>query len=170
MENNSARKFVLIPVDLWKSEINNSRDQSSVSSIPTTSFFNKKPEKDPETSIESETKEEKVSEKDPNVNIKTNSLLEYLYTQVGKDHQKKKILQAIFDCKTIKLSNTYTLIVNNVDTQVKILDFITHLRRRTGDFSDVYLLILRELNLNPRLINNKRISKNERENWITYTF
>ena len=52
------------------------------------------------------------------------------------------LIDKISSCSRFKLSNSQTIIMDGVDTEKLISDFILHLRRKNSDFPEIYFTLL----------------------------
>ena len=66
----------------------------------------------------------------------------------------------------IKLSNSQTLILTNVETRISLLDFAQQLRRQNADIPDIYFTLLDAAGLSPTLILSQNATPKERGSWV----
>ena len=79
-----------------------------------------------------------------------------------KGHINKKLfvkadplLDKTLSCSRIKISNSQTIILDDVDTGVLISDFTLHLHRKNADVPDIYLTLLDAARISPSLVFNQ---------------
>ena len=78
------------------------------------------------------------------------------------------LIDKTLSCPRIKFSNSQTIILDGVDTQVLISDFTLHLRRKNADVPDIYFTLLDAAGLSPSLVFNKNAKAKERRSWIPF--
>ena len=78
------------------------------------------------------------------------------------------LIDKILSCSPIKLSNSQTLSLNDVDTGVLISDFTIHLRRKNADFPDFYFTLLDAAGLSPSLGFNQNAKAKDRGSWVPF--
>ena len=65
------------------------------------------------------------------------------------------LVDKIFSCPCIKLSNSETLILDGVETGIFPWDFAQQLRRKNADVPDIYFTLLDAAGISPTLILNQ---------------
>ena len=80
------------------------------------------------------------------------------------DSLKDKILT----CSRIKLSNSQTIILDDVDTGVLISDFTLHLRRKNADVLDIYFTLLGAAGISHSLVFNQNAKAKDRGSWVPF--
>ena len=91
-----------------------------------------------------------------------------------RDNNKKLFGKAdtltgkILSCSRIKLSNSQTIILDDVDTGVLISDFTLHLRRKNADVSDIYFTLLDAAGISPSLVFNHNAKAKDRGSWVRF--
>ena len=194
--NNSTKKFVLIPQQLWDRysslEVTNKNVQldttktvsSTEEQTPTNSIFVKQKEEKIEKSIPQTQKVELDGTEDQKLEEtvngeKTEQLKKFFMLKIKTNGYKKKILQELFKSDAIKFSNDLTIIANNVDTNIPVLSFIDTIRSsKKRAFTDLHQLVLNTVNIpshlivNPNAIKNEQIKKSDQEKigWVPFTF
>ena len=78
------------------------------------------------------------------------------------------LIDKIFSCSRIKLSNSQTIILDGVDTGVLISDFTLHLHRKNADVPDIYFTLLDAAGISPSLVCNKNTKAKERGSWVSF--
>ena len=71
-------------------------------------------------------------------------------------------------CPRIELSNSQTIILDDVDTEVLISDFTLHFRRKNADVPDIYFTLLDAAGISPSLVFNQKAKAKERGSWIPF--
>ena len=74
----------------------------------------------------------------------------------------------ILSCPRIKLSNSQTIILDGVDTEVLISDFTLHLRRKNADVPDIYFTLLDAAGISPSLVFNQNAKAKDRGSWVPF--
>ena len=70
--------------------------------------------------------------------------------------------------RSIKLSNSQTLILDGVETGIFLSDFAQQLRRKIADVPDIYFTLLDAAGISPTLILNQNAKAKERESWVPF--
>ena len=78
------------------------------------------------------------------------------------------LIDKILSCSRIKLSNSQTIVLDGVDTEVLISDFTLHLRRKNADVPDIYFTLLDAAGISPSLVFNQNAKAKERGSWIPF--
>ena len=78
------------------------------------------------------------------------------------------LIDKIFSCSRIKLSNSQTMIMDGVDTRVLISDFTLHLRRKNADVPDIFFTLLDAAGISPSLVFKQNATAKERGSWIPF--
>ena len=96
-------------------------------------------------------------------------------TDFLKRHINKKLfgkagtlIDNILSCSRIKISNSQTIILDDVDTGVLISDFTQHLRRKNADVLDNYFTLLDAAGISPSLVFNRNAKAKDRGNWVPF--
>ena len=74
----------------------------------------------------------------------------------------------ILSCPRIKLSNSQTLILDDVKTGIFLSDFAQQLRRQNADVPDIYSTSLDAAGISPTLILNQNAKAKERGSWVPF--
>ena len=95
--------------------------------------------------------------------------------QIGSLNLNKKMFgkadplkDTILSCSRIKLSNSQTKILDNVDTRVLMPDFTQHLRRKNADVPDIDFTLLDAAGKSPCLVFNQIAKAKERGSWVSF--
>ena len=160
-----THKFVLIPLFLWDQFNSHKKAGESTYSFPDDGFFQSN------TETESDKKPIKEIEKLPKeiLSGKTEEVKQKLLSFIGSDHNKKKILNALFESPQIKISANLTIIVDNVDTQINVATFINSIRGKKAQISDLHYVILKAIGLTTSLVNNPHVEQ-QQGSWLPYSF
>ena len=93
--------------------------------------------------------------------------------QIGSLNFNKKLfgkadslIDKIFSCSRIKLSNSQTIVLDGVDTAVLISDFTKHLRRKNADVPDIYFTLLDAAGISPSLVFHQNAKAKDRGSWV----
>ena len=78
------------------------------------------------------------------------------------------LVDKILSCPRIKLSNSQTLILDGVETEIFLSDFTQKLRRKNTDVPDIYFNLLDAAGISPTLILNQNAKAKERGNWVPF--
>ena len=78
------------------------------------------------------------------------------------------LMDNVFSCSRIKLSNSQTLILDGVDTGVLISDFIPHLRRKNTDVPHSCFTLLNVAGISPSLVLNQNAKADHRGSWVPF--
>ena len=78
------------------------------------------------------------------------------------------LMYKILSCSRIKLSNSQTIILDGVDTEVLIAEFPNHLRRKNVHVPDIYFTLLDAAGISPYLVFNQNTKTEDRESWLTF--
>ena len=82
------------------------------------------------------------------------------------------LIDKIFSCSRIKLSNSQTIILDCVDTGVLTSDFTLHLRRKKmivwKDSPDIYFILLHAAGISPSLVFNQNAKATDRGSWVPF--
>ena len=98
----------------------------------------------------------------------------YHIDSIKKEINKKlfskadSLVDKILSCPRIKLSNSQTLILDGVETEVFLLDFAQQLRRKNADVPDIYFTSLHAAGISPTLILNQNATAKERGSWVPF--
>ena len=71
------------------------------------------------------------------------------------------LVDKIFSCARIKLSNSQNLVLYGVETGIFLSDFAQQLRRKNADAPDIYFTLLDAAGLSPTLIPNQNAKAKE---------
>ena len=178
------QRFVLIPYSSWESQQQQQQHQQTVvysqsnNNDPlkpydkaTSILINKPSDTLPEAVPQQQQQQQQQQHSPPPpVSLKTTAVREALELELKKDFYAKKILDQLFATESIEFSTTNTIIVDNIDTKLKVIDFIQTLRRKTGAVDDRHILVLDHLNLNPQLVNNRNALNRESGDWLPFAF
>ena len=78
------------------------------------------------------------------------------------------LVDKILSSPRIKLSNSQTLILDDVETGIFLSDFAQQLRRKNADVPDIYFTLLDAPELSPTLILNQNAKAKERGSWVPF--
>ena len=78
------------------------------------------------------------------------------------------LIDEILSCSRIKLSNSQTIILDDVDTGVLFSDFTLHLRRKNADVPDIFFTLLDAAGILPSLVFNKNAKDKDRGSWVPF--
>ena len=78
------------------------------------------------------------------------------------------LIDKILSCSRIKLSNSETIVLDEVETGVLISDFTQHLHRKNADVPDIYFTLLDAAGLSPSLVFNQNVKAKDRGNWVPF--
>ena len=78
------------------------------------------------------------------------------------------LVDKILSCPRIKLSNSQTLILDGIETEIFLSDFAQQLRRKNADVPDIYFTLLDAAGISPTLILNQNAKAKERESWVPF--
>ena len=78
------------------------------------------------------------------------------------------LLDKLLSCPRIKLLNSQTLVLDNVETGIFMLDFAQQLRRKNADVSDIYFTLLDTIGISPTLILNQNVEAEERGSKVPF--
>ena len=98
----------------------------------------------------------------------------YQIDSLKRDIKKKLFGKAdtlkdkILSCPRIKLSNSQTIILDDVDTGVLISDFTLPLRRKNKVVPDIYFTLLDAAGISPSLVFNQNAKVKDRGSWIPF--
>ena len=162
------RKFVLVPQFNWENYLEKTEQSLEMNhSFPTDGLFsgfkhnnkiqNKEQEKPGEVLNHSQSIE------------KADKLHTFFASQIGKDYFKKQILEILLNSPNSKISNSRTIVVNNVDTEIGVIAFLIAIRSQRKDITALHENILSEINLPTSLISNKNVQQ-KKEKWISFSF
>ena len=96
--------------------------------------------------------------------------IESLKKEINKKLFSKadSLVEKILSCPRIKLSKSYTLILDGVETGIFLSDFAQQLRRKTADVPDIYFTLLDAAGISPTLILNQNAEAKERGSWVPF--
>ena len=157
-------KFVLIPEYLWN-QLQKSTDFTKQPGNPLSYFVKPDSEDFHNTTKSAQSRPEGTVR---GVSETTKLLRTFFRNQLGKDFYKKQILDLILDSAKVKISNSQTIIVENLDTEIKVIDFINTVRSQKT-ISPLHETILKALDLPSSLITNKNV-RQKQEGWISFSF
>ena len=98
----------------------------------------------------------------------------YQIDSLKRDFNKKLFGKAytlickIFSCPRIKLSNSQTINLDGVDTEMLISDFTLHLRRKNADVPDIYFTLLDAAGISLSLVFNQNAEAKDRGSWVPF--
>ena len=78
------------------------------------------------------------------------------------------LIDKILSCSRIKLSNSQTIVLDDVDTGVLISDFTLHLRRKNADVPDIHFTLLDAAGISPSLVFNQSAKAKGRGSWVPF--
>ena len=78
------------------------------------------------------------------------------------------LIDNILSCSRIKLSNSQTIILDGVDTEVLISDFTLQLGRKNADVPDIYFTLLDAAGISPSLVFNQNAKAKDRGSWVPF--
>ena len=78
------------------------------------------------------------------------------------------LVDKILSCPRIELSNSQTLILDDVGTGIFLSDFAQQLRRKNADVPDVYFTSLDAAGITPTLFLNQNAKAKERASWVPF--
>lgn len=98
--------------------------------------------------------------------------LDLIYKQLFTKTKTKqvKIVEEILNSPRVKLSLENTIILDNRDTGVSLVDFVFKLKKQKESLPDIYLTILDAINLHPSFVSNKHAKETENGSWIPFNF
>ena len=105
---------------------------------------------------------------------KTEQPSTYQIDSLKRDINKKLFGKAdtpiykILSCSRIKLSQSKTIILDDVDTGVLISDFTLHLRRKNVDVPDIYFTLLDAAGISLYLVFNQNTKPKDRGSWVPF--
>ena len=67
-----------------------------------------------------------------------------------------------------KLSLSNTIVLDDTDTGVLLLEFAQQLRRKNADVPDIYFTLLDVADISPSIVFNQNAKAKERGNWIPF--
>ena len=98
----------------------------------------------------------------------------YQIDSVKKEINKKffskadSLVDKVFSCPRIKLSNSQTLNLDGVETGIFLWDFAQQLRRKNADVPHIYFTLLDAAGISPTLILNQNAKAKERGSWVAF--
>ena len=98
----------------------------------------------------------------------------YQVDSLKKEVNKKLFSKAdslvdnFLSCPRIKLSKSQTLILDDVETGVSLLDFAQQLRRKSAEVPDIYFTLLDAACISPTLIFKQNAKAKERGSWVLF--
>ena len=78
------------------------------------------------------------------------------------------LVDKMWSCPRIKLSNSQTLILDGVETGLFLSDFAQQLRRKNADVPDIYFTLPDAAGISPTLILNQNAQAKERGSWVPF--
>ena len=78
------------------------------------------------------------------------------------------LIDKILSCSRIKLSNSQTIILDDIDTGVLISDFTLHLRRKNVNVPGIYCTLLDAAGILPSLVFNQNAKAKVRGSWVPF--
>ena len=78
------------------------------------------------------------------------------------------LVDKILSCPRIKLSNSETLSLDGVETEIFLLDFAQQLRRKNADIPDFSFTLLDAAGISATLILNQNAKGKERGSWVPF--
>ena len=78
------------------------------------------------------------------------------------------LIDKIFSCSGIKLSNSQTIFLDGVDTGGLISHFTLHLLRKNADVPDIYFTLLDAAGISPFLVFNQNAKAKDRGSWVPF--
>ena len=94
--------------------------------------------------------------------------IDSLKRDLNKKHFGKadSLTDKILSCSRIKLSNSQTKTLDDVDTGVLISDFTLYLRRKNADVPDIYFTLLDAAGISPSLVFIQNANAKDRGSWV----
>ena len=98
----------------------------------------------------------------------------YSIDSLKKDINKKlfptadSFVDKILSCPRIKLSNSQTSVLDDVETGIFLWDSAQQLRRKNADVPDIYFTLLDAAGISPTLILNQNAKAKERGSWVPF--
>ena len=78
------------------------------------------------------------------------------------------LIDKILSGSRIKLSNSQTINLEDIDTGVLISDFTLHLRRTNADVPDIYFTLVDAAGISPSLVFNQNAKAKDRGSWVPF--
>ena len=78
------------------------------------------------------------------------------------------LVDKFLSCPRIKLSNSHTLILDVVESEIFVFDFAQQLRRKNTDVLDIYFTLLDAACISPTHILNQNAKGKERGSWVPF--
>ena len=78
------------------------------------------------------------------------------------------LVDKILSCPRINLSNSQTLILDDVETVISLLDFAQQLRRENAEVPDIYFTLFDAAGISPTLILNQNAKAKEKRSWVPF--
>ena len=79
-----------------------------------------------------------------------------------------RLIDKISSCSRNRLSISPAKILDGVETGVLISDFTQLLRRKNGDFPDIYFTLLDAAGISPSLVFNQNAKAKDRRSWVPF--
>ena len=98
----------------------------------------------------------------------------YLIDSLKRDINNKlfgeaeTLIDKIFSCSRMKLSDSQTINLDGVHTGVLIIDFTLHLRRKNLDVTDIYFTSLKAAGLSVSLVFNQNAKAKDWGKWVLF--
>ena len=102
------------------------------------------------------------AEQPPTYQIDSRNLNKKLFSKADP------LIDKILSCSRIKLSNSQTILLDEVDTGVLISDFTQHLRRKNADVPDIHFTLLDAAGISPSLVFNQNAKAKDRGSWVPF--
>ena len=105
---------------------------------------------------------------------KTEQPPSYQIDSLKRDISKKlfgeadTLIDKTLSCSRFKLSNSQTIILDGVVTDVFILDFTQHLGRKNEEVPDIYFTVLDASGLSPSPVFNQNANAKDRKGWVPF--
>lgn len=96
--------------------------------------------------------------------------LDRIHTQLKKHLRSANYVyvDTLLKSQRIKLSESDTIILDDRDTFVPIVDFIVATKQKHKSLPDVYFTILHASDLNPSFVKNQDAKSTDRGNWVPF--
>ena len=98
----------------------------------------------------------------------------YQVDSLKRDIKKKvfgkadNLIDKILSCSRIKLSNSQTIILDDVDTGVLISDFTLRLSQINAVVQDIYFTLPGAAGISPSLVLNQNATAKDRGSWVPF--
>ena len=168
-------KFVLIPLSLWENRFKSYFEPTTTKEKSTAQVYLKlggslTPKTDRKSMVfEPKYKVSKVAPQSPQKSSLPN-FEETLENKYKNNSSAKKILKKLTTNDSIKFSINKTIIVDNIDTEIDVEDFILNLTRKKVEFDPRFTIVLNVLDLDPSTVQNSKAFNDDNAGWVYYAF